>query len=263
VFYGPAPRSHADEVRARIAAEHEAARARREANPEREPASARFGSRCPICLEEWDVNATNMLRVCCCRKVCRSCEDKIGFEACPLCRLPCPKTDAENLARLRRHVENEVPEAITSLGSAYRHGKYGLVKSEKKAAKIYRRAVELGNVDAMSKLGELHTTGSGVKLDKKKAMQLFRTAADRGDAFAQINLGILLVSEEKFEEAFRYYALAADQGLTPGEFKLGICYMVGKGTEVDLGKARYWFERAAAKGDEFAIRNLALLDARV
>ena len=56
VFYGPAPRSHADEVRARIAAEHEAARARREANPEREPLSARFGSRCPICLEEWDVN---------------------------------------------------------------------------------------------------------------------------------------------------------------------------------------------------------------
>ncbi|KAH8088678.1 hypothetical protein JL720_6629 [Aureococcus anophagefferens] len=41
VFYGPAPRSHADEVRARIAAEHEAARARREANPEPEPVSAR------------------------------------------------------------------------------------------------------------------------------------------------------------------------------------------------------------------------------
>ncbi|KAK7254405.1 hypothetical protein SO694_00150077 [Aureococcus anophagefferens] len=56
VFYGPAPRSHADEIRARIAAEHEAARVRREANPEREPLSARYGSRCPICLEEWDVN---------------------------------------------------------------------------------------------------------------------------------------------------------------------------------------------------------------
>ncbi|KAH8071013.1 hypothetical protein JL720_11627 [Aureococcus anophagefferens] len=54
VFYGPAPRSHADEVRARIAAEHEAARLRREANPEREPQSARYGSRCPICLEDWD-----------------------------------------------------------------------------------------------------------------------------------------------------------------------------------------------------------------
>jgi TPR repeat protein len=39
--------------------------------------------------------------------------------------------------------------------------------------------------------------------------------------------------------------------------------MVGKGTEVDLGKARYWFERAAAKGDEVAIHNLKHLDAQV
>ncbi|KAH8057831.1 hypothetical protein JL722_6370 [Aureococcus anophagefferens] len=44
VFYGPAPRSHADEIRARIAAEHEAARALREANPEPEPLSARVSS---------------------------------------------------------------------------------------------------------------------------------------------------------------------------------------------------------------------------
>ncbi|KAH8076435.1 hypothetical protein JL721_436 [Aureococcus anophagefferens] len=41
VFYGPAPRSDADVIRARIAAEHEAARVRREANPEQEPLSAR------------------------------------------------------------------------------------------------------------------------------------------------------------------------------------------------------------------------------
>ncbi|KAH8058727.1 hypothetical protein JL722_5959 [Aureococcus anophagefferens] len=63
VFYGPAPRSHADEVRARIAAEHEAARVRREANPEPEPESARFGSRCPVCFEDWDVNGVNVLRL--------------------------------------------------------------------------------------------------------------------------------------------------------------------------------------------------------
>jgi hypothetical protein len=159
VFYGPAPRSHADEVRARIAAEHEAARVRREANPEPVPASARYGSRCPVCFEEWDVNGTSyMFRVCCCRRVCRSCEYKVGNE-CPLCRVPRAKNDAEALAQLRRHVENEVPEAITFLGSAYRRGGLGLVKSDKKAAKIYRRAVELGNVDAMLKLYEAQANG--------------------------------------------------------------------------------------------------------
>ena len=104
------------------------------------------------------MNAKNVLRICCCRTVCRSCEDKIG-NACPLCRIPCPKTNAELLAQIRRHVENEVPEAISFLGSAYHHGLYGLVKSAKKAAKIYRRAVELGDVDAMVFLGKCTARG--------------------------------------------------------------------------------------------------------
>jgi TPR repeat protein len=262
VFYGPAPRSHADEVRARIAAEHEAARALREANPEREPTSARYGSRCPICMEEWDVNTPSVFRSCCCRHVCRSCQDKIGFSACPLCRMPCPKTNAELLARLRCHVENEVPEAITHLGNVYRGGRMGLVKSDKKAVKIYRRGVELGDVDAMAFLGEMYREGLGVKLDNKKAERLFRAAADRGHAVAQDKLAFLLDAEKKHEEAFRYYALAADQGYTYAETNLGCCYRDGEGTEVDLGKARYWFERAAAKGHETAINALADLDAR-
>jgi TPR repeat protein len=173
------------------------------------------------------------------------------------------KTRAEILARLRRHVENEVPEAITFLGIAYREGYFGLVKSDKKAGKIWKRAVELGSVDAMVKLAELHQHGSGVKLDKKKMERLYRAAADRGDAAAQCNVGAVLHSEKKFEEAVRYFALAADQGLTGGERSLGLYYRDGLGTEVDLGKARYWFERAAAKGFEPAIEALAGLDAQV
>ena len=46
-------------------------------------------------------------------------------------------------------------------------------------------------------------------------------------------------------------------------FNLGVCYRDGEGTEVDLGKARYWFERAAAKGNEKAKACLADLDATI
>jgi TPR repeat protein len=160
-------------------------------------------------------------------------------------------------------VENEVPEAIACLAAAYHNGLFGLVKSDKKAAKIYRRAVELGNVDAMVFLGTLYEHGRGVKLDKKKAARLYRAAADRGDAVAQFKTAFLLVPEKKFDEAFRYFALSADQGYTAAEFSLGHSYRYGAGTEVDLGKARYWYTRAAAKGDEDATKNLADLDARV
>ncbi|KAH8047744.1 hypothetical protein JL720_16022 [Aureococcus anophagefferens] len=56
----------------------------------------------------------------------------------------------------------------------------------------------------------------------------------------------------------RFYALASDEveiffALRAGQsMSLGCRYVNGSGTEVDLGKARYWFERAAAKGDETA-----------
>jgi len=258
VFYGPAPRSHADEVRTRIATEHEAARLRREANPEPEPTSVGCGSRCPICLEDWDVNMRRVLRVCCCRTVCQSCEDKIGTD-CPFCRLP-RGTGAEALARLRRHVENEVPEAIAQLGIAYHIGHYGLVKSDKKAAKIWKRGVELGNVLSMIGLAGLYEKGDGVKMNVKKAKQLLTMAADRGHAIAQCNLG-LLHGEDNQVEALRLFKRSADQGLLSSMHMVGFCYQNGFGAEADLEAARRWYELAAAGGNELSTAKLAELDA--
>ena len=277
VVYGPAPRSHADEVRARIAAEHEAARLRREANPEREPLSARFGSRCPICLEEWDVNVNPCYLTCCCRRICLSCakktilscdscSDETGGNLCPLCRTPRAKTDAEDLARIRRHVEDELPEAITSLAHAYRDSDYGLVKSAKKAAKLYKRAVQLGNVDAMNCLASFVERGEGVKLDQKKAMKLYRMASDRGNPRASCNLGIMLTENgatpPEAREAFVLFKRSADQGYTDSIYMVGRCYELGDGVEKDLDEAKRWFARAAAMGDNDAIGVLERLNAQ-
>jgi len=255
VVYGPAPRSHADEVRTRIAAEHEAARARREANPEPEPASARFGSRCPICLEKWDVNLETMLRNCCCRLICMSCDEKIGmYDPCPLCRLPASQSPQEELARVRRHVENEVPEAINWLGSCYRDGDedLGIPKNCKKAAKLCKRAVELGNVDAMRDLGVMYSLGCGVKIDLKKAMQLHRMAMDRGDVTAGYNLGLTFQRVGDIDAAFRCFRAAADQGHSCAMVNVGNCYFKGSGVQADLDEAMRWYERGTAKGDEKA-----------
>ena len=172
--------------------------------------------------------------------------------------MPWPGSEAEALARLRRHVENEVPEAITYLGNAYRDGELGL-KSEKKAVKLYKRAMELGDVDAMLNLGYAYDHGEGVKMNKKKAMQLYRMAANRGDATAQCNLATMLLdegSDESQREAFEYYKLSAAQGFTDAIYRVGFCYVNGEGTETDLAEGKRWFERAAAKGHKDAIRGL-------
>ena len=110
---------------------------------------------------------------------------------------------------LRRNVENDNPTAICYLGSCYETGRYGLVPSHKKAARLYQRAVALGDVVAMYNLGVVYDCGNGVKLDKKKAVKYYRMAADRGHATAQCHLGICfeygygVVQDDT--EAFRYY----------------------------------------------------------
>ena len=64
------------------------------------------------------------------------------------------------------------------LADKYRTGSCGLVKSEKKAVKLYKRAVELGEVDAMVTLGSMYSRGDvGVKVDMKKANQLYKMAS--------------------------------------------------------------------------------------
>jgi hypothetical protein len=279
VFYGPAPRSHADEVRARIAAEHEAARARREANPEepeRQPYGPRNGSRCPICLEDWDVNLAPRYQACCARVVCTSCHDsclKQSSNMCPICQTV--PTDVKNLhipanwlawtlAQTRRHVENEVPEAIKHLATCYHAGNMGLVQSDKKAAKLYKRAAELGNTEAMVNLGWLYGRGHGVKLDPKKKTQLYRMAADLGNAYGQLNLALDLneiVSDEEGRdpthapslEATKYFRLAAEQGLAKAQWKLAVRLWQGWGATVNRQESTCWAARAAVQGQEEAV----------
>ena len=264
VFYGPAERTHADEVRARIKAEHEAARVKREANPEpeTEAISQRFGKACPICLVDWDVNEISGMQSCCCRLVCQECFRRIlRSETCPLCREPCPKSPKEGLDRIRRHADKDIPEAILTLGDTYRYGHFGLVPSAKKAEKLYERAAKLGDVQAMVSLGYLYRDGAtGVKLDKKKARKFFRLVSDRGEVRGHYELARILDEAGNFCEAARLLGLAAAQGYTEAQHHLGICHYLGRGVPRDLKEAKRLFRLAAAKGYEDAMRWLRDLE---
>ena len=196
------------------------------------------------------------------RKICGTCSDKLCLTnaACPLCRQPLPSSDAEVQAYVNPHVQREVPEALSYLGEMFEYGKNGYPKHAYVAALLYKRAVELGDVNAMARLASLFLRGEGVTADTEKALELNRQAAARGHSVAQINVArILSRTSGDSDEIFRFIKLAADQGLTDAERNLAECFEDGFGVEKDLTEAMRWYARAAAKGNEKAIAAVAEL----
>ena len=189
----------------------------------------------------------------------------MGNSDCPLCRTPVPVTGEEELALLQRNVENGIPAAMFQLGSNYANGLHGLVPSHKKAARLYQRAADLGDVLAMHNLGFLYERGEGIKLDLKKTVKYWRMAAEQGMASAQYNLGTSYERGEgvaqDYAEAARLYKLAADQGHTKAEYNLGVMYYCGNGFARDIAEGIFWLKRAAAKGNKRAKDALTEIEA--
>lgn len=98
---------------------------------------------------------------------------------------------------------------------AYDSGRY------RQAAAVWSRLSEAGNADAQTALAGLFIAAPpGIEYSPVKAIALYRMASEKGDPIAQMNLGDL--------------------------------YAKGVGTDIDLGKAAFWFNLAAAAGYDWA-----------
>lgn len=86
-----------------------------------------------------------------------------------------------------------------------------------------------------------------------------------GSADAQRQLGYRyetgsLTMPVNIEESIKWYTLAAEQNDERALMKLGLNYMRGKNVPKDIGKARYWFEKAATiHKNAAAAWNIALI----
>ncbi len=101
------------------------------------------------------------------------------------------------------------------MATAYAQGQ-GVAQDFTAAHKWWSEAAKLGNAEAQTNMGWLHTKGQVVKQDFAEALKWIRTAADQGYAPAQFNLGIMysrgdgVVADNV--EAFKWFTLAARQG---------------------------------------------------
>ncbi|MBB5044196.1 peptidoglycan-binding protein [Shinella fusca] len=88
-------------------------------------------------------------------------------------------------------------------------------------------------------------------------------AASEGDPLALFEIGARYTEGRgvatDLKEAARWYALSADRGFAPAEYRLANLYEKGQGVDLDLDRARRLYETAAEKGNASAMHNLAVL----
>jgi uncharacterized protein len=97
----------------------------------------------------------------------------------------------------------------------------------------------------------------------ERAFRYFLLCAEDGDPIAQFNVGLMYRSGEGVPrddaEAARWYRRAARQGHVTAQYNLGVMYAQGEGVPQDDSEAMRWFQMAADHGDAQAQHNLGFM----
>lgn len=102
------------------------------------------------------------------------------------------------------------------------------------------------------------------KLGKyEEAAKWYRVAAERGYAQAQYNLAAMYEKEQgvaqDYPQAAYWYRKAAEQGLVLAQFSMGVMYDIGQGVAQDYQQALSWYGKAAERGNVKAQNNLGFM----
>jgi len=82
--------------------------------------------------------------------------------------------------------------------------------------------------------------------------------AKNGDSESQDEMGLAAEELHHYAEAFKWFQLAAEQGLSKSQVKVGYFYDQGLGIHKDHVQAVHWYGLAAAQGDSQAEFDLAM-----
>lgn len=146
-------------------------------------------------------------------------------------------------------------DALNNYADMYLRGEY-VEKDEERALELFKEAAARDVPEAMYTLGYMYENGIGTGVDMGESKRWFTESALFGDMFATNHLGHEALEEGRGDEAISWYQMAADQGDSYGAYNLGLCYENGFGTQVNMKKAKYWYQKAALKGDDQARQRL-------
>lgn len=170
----------------------------------------------------------------------------------------------------QKAADQDFAEAQFSLGLLYLAGDK-VSQDHAEAARCFTLARANGDPRSAYNLGMMYRLGTGVARDLPRAVELFREVAT-SDVFpdsdrvgshmnARYWLGHMYEAGEgvpkNLRHAAKWYALAARQGQTDAQFRLGRLYVLGEvdqtmQMDVRLQKGKAWLKKAIKQGNEDA-----------
>ena len=158
-------------------------------------------------------------------------------------------------------------EAQYNLGVCYEKGN-GVKKNDTKAIEWYTKSADQWSNNARLRLEEYHLKYNWLAQNTKRntqkgdslrnigkydeAVKWYEIAARRGDATAQFNLAGCYANgqgvTQDYEKAFELLAQAAEQGQAFAQADLGFCYENGIGVSKNIIDAAKWYQKAADQG---------------
>ncbi|RLZ10097.1 sel1 repeat family protein [Acinetobacter sp. 2JN-4] len=99
----------------------------------------------------------------------------------------------------------------------------------------------------------------------KKALEvesLFEQAADKGSTLAKLNLVTLYLRKKEeipVSQIFQLSKEAAEAGNADAQFRVGVLFHQGFGTDINYQKAMYWYKKAVEQGNPAGMNNIGVL----
>lgn len=120
-----------------------------------------------------------------------------------------------------------------------------------------------GDADAQFNLGQAYKLGRGVPADLAQAEAWYRRAAKQGHLQAEDNLGLVLFTANRREEAMPYIVKSAARGEPRAQYVLGTAHFNGDLATRDWPRAYALTKRASDAGLSVASARLVQLDSLI
>lgn len=163
---------------------------------------------------------------------------------------------------IERKAANNFAEYIVILADMYSFG-LGKEQNFSKAFALYKKAAELGNLEAMCDLGYMYLVGQGVAIDKAQSSYWYKKSADLGYVHSMRDIGQNYLHgdgvDKDAENAVRYFAFASQNNYSHGTMDLAYCYLNGFGVQKDMAKVKELFRLALKQDAERTMRDLIAL----